>query len=368
MTPDGGDPEGNRYLGSYNGFNNYGTYEILVYAEDTNGIVSDPISTSVVQTVGPDVYEIDDTVNQSKVINLNDITAQSRNFHDAGNNDWVKFYAFQNKTYEITAENVGSNADVVIKLYAGDKTTLLLNIDDDNLGGTELSSWRAPQNGIYYLRVYEAANRFGVNTGYELRVYRPFNEGEFGVIRGIVASDYNLARLSGALVTSQISGANDGVALTLDDGSYILVTKIGANIQISSVFSGFQPANEIVNRLAASEIVEVNFNLSGIDFDSDGIPDSQDQDDDNDTMPDTWEITYGLNPLSAGDANHDGDLDGLTNQQEYQFGSDPTKVDSDGDGYSDLEEYNAGTNPLDENDTIYSRKGSLPAVILLLLK
>ena len=91
MTLDRTDPEGNRYLGSYNGYNNYGTYEVLVYAEDTNGVVSDPISSSGVQTVGPDVYEVDDTVNQSKVVNLNDEKAQAHNFHNAGDKDWVKF-------------------------------------------------------------------------------------------------------------------------------------------------------------------------------------------------------------------------------------------------------------------------------------
>ena len=258
---------------------------------------------------------------------------------------------------------------MVIKLYASDKITLLRDIDATNLGGTVLISWPAPQNGIYYLRVNEAANRFGANTDYELRVYRPFGAGEFfGIIRGIVASDFNLARLSAALVTSKISGVNDGVALTLDDGSYILVTKIGANIQVSSALSGFQPASDTVNQLTASEIIEVNFNLSGIDSDSDGIPDGQDPDDDNDTMPDSWETIYGLNPLSADDANQDADVDGLTNLQEYQFGSDPTKVDSDGDGYTVPEEYDAGTNPLDENDVPYPRRRFLPAVIPLLLE
>ena len=85
-------------------------------------------------------------------------------------------------------------------------------------------------------------------------------------------------------------------------------------------------------------------------------------------MPDSWETTYDLNPLSAGDANRDSDVDGLTNLQEYQFGSDPTKVDSDGDGYTDREEYDAGTNPLDQNDVPDSRRGYLPAVIHLLLE
>jgi chitinase len=63
-----------------------------------------------------------------------------------------------------------------------------------------------------------------------------------------------------------------------------------------------------------------------LDTDSDGIGNNADTDDDNDGMPDDWELSYGLDPL-VDDA--DGDLDG--------------------DGESNLDEYNAGTEP-DEYD------------------
>jgi len=59
------------------------------------------------------------------------------------------------------------------------------------------------------------------------------------------------------------------------------------------------------------------------DTDGDGIWDVVDTDDDNDGMPDDWELTYGLNPL-VNDAS----------------------VDSDGDGYSNLVEYYKRTNPV----------------------
>ena len=60
-----------------------------------------------------------------------------------------------------------------------------------------------------------------------------------------------------------------------------------------------------------------------------------DTDDDNDQMPDTWELTYGLDPL-VNDASGDADNDGLTNLQEYDNGSNPivarTKNDYNNDG------------------------------------
>ena len=59
------------------------------------------------------------------------------------------------------------------------------------------------------------------------------------------------------------------------------------------------------------------------DLDGDGIGDNADPDDDNDGMPDAWELQKGLNPLLA-----DGDLD------------------SDRDGFANFREYEADTNPL----------------------
>jgi hypothetical protein len=102
-------------------------------------------------------------------------------------------------------------------------------------------------------------------------------------------------------------------------------------------------------------------------------------DTDGDTMPDGWEVTYGLDPLVA-DSTLDPDSDGLTNRQEYVRGTDPTDSDTDddllpdgweatyglnptvisspdgtnddpdGDGRTNYEEYLNGTNPLVKED------------------
>ncbi|NQZ99356.1 MAG: exo-alpha-sialidase, partial [Myxococcales bacterium] len=54
---------------------------------------------------------------------------------------------------------------------------------------------------------------------------------------------------------------------------------------------------------------------------------------DGDTMPDAWELQYGLDPLSSADANVDSDGDGVTNADEFAAGTDP--LDRDEDGYQD---------------------------------
>lgn len=63
------------------------------------------------------------------------------------------------------------------------------------------------------------------------------------------------------------------------------------------------------------------------DFDGDGLGDVCDPDDDNDGMPDDWEIAHGLNPFDLSDAAADPDGDGATNLQEYQRGTDPHVAD-----------------------------------------
>ena len=80
-----------------------------------------------------------------------------------------------------------------------------------------------------------------------------------------------------------------------------------------------------------------------VDSDSDDTPDIFDEDDDNDGMPDEWELANGLNPIDPSDAAGDPDGDGLTNLQEYEIGSDPhVKFDFNQDGTPD--------DPMDDED------------------
>ena len=59
------------------------------------------------------------------------------------------------------------------------------------------------------------------------------------------------------------------------------------------------------------------------DDDGDGTSDLDDFDDDNDGMPDAWEILHCLNPFNAADAAQDPDEDGATNLAEFLAGTDP---------------------------------------------
>ena len=50
-------------------------------------------------------------------------------------------------------------------------------------------------------------------------------------------------------------------------------------------------------------------------------------DTDGDGMPDGWEVTYGLDPLTD-DASADSDGDGISNLDEFNRGTDPTVDES----------------------------------------
>jgi len=67
-------------------------------------------------------------------------------------------------------------------------------------------------------------------------------------------------------------------------------------------------------------------------------------DSDDDGLPDSWEVMFGvLGDFSTG-GNADGD--GLTDEQEFAEGTDPSKADSDDDNVDDDVELADGTNPL----------------------
>ena len=105
----------------------------------------------------------------------------------------------------------------------------------------------------------------------------------------------------------------------------------------------------------------------GPDTDLDWIPNLKDPDDDNDGMPDWWEKKYGLNPLDPSDRNTDLDGDGLTNYQEYLYGTDPRNPDTDGDGLSDGYEVAHGLNPLVPNPSVKINNLLVESIILIFM-
>ena len=64
-------------------------------------------------------------------------------------------------------------------------------------------------------------------------------------------------------------------------------------------------------------------NPNQLNTDGDSLGNACDLDDDNDGMPDTYEISMGFDPLNSSDASADADGDGYSNLAEYKAGTDP---------------------------------------------
>jgi MYXO-CTERM domain-containing protein len=102
-----------------------------------------------------------------------------------------------------------------------------------------------------------------------------------------------------------------------------------------------------------------------LDTDHDGIPDSEDPDDDNDGRSDDDEREDGTDPK-----DRDTDDDGLDDGDEHRRGTNPKDRDTDKDGVSDGDEVARGTDPLTPNrvsDSSASGGGSGDVPLLLML-
>jgi sugar lactone lactonase YvrE len=215
----------NRYEGTYTDFTSSGTYTIAIYASDRGGVISLPKATSVASDASQgDSYEEDDSFDQAHVIELN-LAAQSHNFHDAGDQDWVKFYGISREIYEIKTSNLGIRCDTVIELYDTDGTTLLIGPWNWGFEGEdELMNWVCPADGVYYVRVYHYGEEvFGEDTEYDLQVYRPVGPDWKWFIGGMVANAHSGQPIAGAIITTSVYGS----AISLADGSYLMLHPAG---------------------------------------------------------------------------------------------------------------------------------------------
>ncbi|MBM2846093.1 MAG: hypothetical protein HW407_1405, partial [Bacteroidetes bacterium] len=90
------------------------------------------------------------------------------------------------------------------------------------------------------------------------------------------------------------------------------------------------------NSLGAIQVSQTvgYYNKDGTDRDLDGLPDA-------------WERKYCPSCTNWLDPRADPDHDGLDNEEEWRFGTDPFKPDTDGDGRTDGEEVKKGTDPMD---------------------
>lgn len=118
-----------------------------------------------------DGFEADNNVAFAKSI-IPDSAAQQHNIHEEQDQDWVKFSAIKDKTYVIGTHNIGGYADTQLYLYGVDGTTLLdFNDDAPGLWPESRISWKATDNGTFYIKVdHHNQYAFGCETMYSLDI------------------------------------------------------------------------------------------------------------------------------------------------------------------------------------------------------
>ncbi len=165
---------------------------------------------------------------------------------------------------------------------------------------------------IYYVRAY-AANPAGTAYGDEVS----FKTGR-----------ESLSVSKSGSGSGWISSSPTGIDCGADcSENYVrdTVVRLTATPDDCSVFSGWSGACSGTETclVVMDRTRSVTATFNPIDTDGDRQPDCEDTDDDNDGIPDEWEIRYGLNPLDPDDARLDPDNDGLDNLGEYLNGSSP---------------------------------------------
>lgn len=119
-----------------------------------------------------------------------------------------------------------------------------------------------------------------------------------------------------------------------------------------------------------TETISITYTPVDLDSDADGLLDDWElthfgnltsstgaADEDTDGLSNSEEYTYGSNPNNA-----DSDADGIEDGVEVSLGTNPSSGDSDGDGDSDADEIMYGSNPSLGTDTIDSHRPYTPVL------
>lgn len=135
------------------------------------------------------------------------------------------------------------------------------------------------------------------------------------------ASNYEL------LSEQAIPGADS--ARLFNMGDQFLISRVTATRPVISIYEAgniTDSDNDGAHDLEDNCVNDAN--ASQDDYDTDGLGDACDSDDDNDGLPDTIEIELGLSDKDASDAEGDLDGDSFSNRVEFLLNSDPNDSES----------------------------------------
>ncbi|WP_157474300.1 LamG-like jellyroll fold domain-containing protein [Leucothrix mucor] len=258
-------------------------------------------------------------------------------FDDASATTYL-IYAFQEgyhpatETLQISSED-SYQVDFVINPIKANEVVLEIepkvhHLGDDGYSGSANSQFQKVTEGTQFSKSFDvSALQY---NGYEKASLSFKAKGiQTGGMLSVNSSSFKLD-------ASPSDGSYKTYTIALEKSGY----QLGSNdLAVISQMSGFLDYDDF-------EFANIVLTLSGLvvtDNDGDGIENNADTDDDNDGMPDAWEIANGLDPLDESDAAADADGDNLTNLDEYRANTNPQLQDTDGDGI------------IDNQDTVFNK-------------
>jgi hypothetical protein len=246
------DMGGGQYESTYHGFFDPGTYEINVQALDTNGGKSDRVYTSVVQEASDfltDIFEPNDTPAEATWIGING-GGVANNFHDEGDVDWFWFYVedFFAKPHrnEVDLWNagytLGFGVGTLMQVYADDATTPLF---EHEAPGALLEFFAHEAGaGFYFVRITSIGTRtHGVQTNYDMRVWREQGTLLPGTMTGIVTDSDSGDPIEGATVSFPFYGTTASGPLGADtnlDGLYTISPLVEGAYTVEASAPGYE--------------------------------------------------------------------------------------------------------------------------------
>ncbi|MDA3787012.1 MAG: carboxypeptidase-like regulatory domain-containing protein, partial [Desulfobacula sp.] len=195
--------------------------------------------------------------------------SQAHNFHDQGDEDWIKFYTKEDfNAVEIKTYEPEENCETVITLFDIDKKTQLKERRSTLSNGVTLMSFRPENDGTYYIRITNKdSSKHGDNTGYRLAIYLPIAPFS-GTVDGIVSDSSTGSPLEGVKILIE---NNYALATTESDGFYFLQCPAGEFTLYASTSGYFGYSTDI--DVGEIQRVELNISLSAIKiwyYDNDG--------------------------------------------------------------------------------------------------
>jgi hypothetical protein len=278
-----------------------------------------PTDTPTPGRICEDIYEQDDERDTAHHIEVNipqpkpdsmrkpEDPDDRRAICPAGDEDWLKFGAVGGKVYTIDILEMAEGVDLSLELFDENGQSIAFNddyfyrsdLEEDNEGGgtpaadldakderdpkvephphdirPRIDSWRAPHDGIYYIRVRDAAGRGSIDSTYRIEVrtesYGPTPIAVGGVCQDRFEPDGLPEQAS--LIVSNERQENRSLCPTGDADWITFFAKAGKRYIIQTDTSNYRGSGEVNSTQAGADTIITLTDRDGvsiIDFNDD---------------------------------------------------------------------------------------------------